>query len=157
MRVLSFCLVGRKLRGGSNSRSAATERMCFVAQQIIAKSRQERGIELQRERGDKFQWLTPFIWSVPGSCGEDYTVNLLRVGRPGACECEDYYYRSERDRALDIVTDHCKHIIAVEIESGIRKERARARRRQKAAGQCPPFGRSWWGCCLRLRRALRFS
>jgi hypothetical protein len=63
-------------------------------------TREQRGIQIARERADEIWPCGEGYWRVPGSDGE--TVYLVDVGRE-SCSCEDHT-RTRRS---------CKHLFAV--------------------------------------------
>ncbi len=71
--------------------------------EVRASSREERGRLLFEESGSSIQHLEGHTWSVPGSNGTGYLVNLDERGE--RCECADFEHRG----------GSCKHIIAASI------------------------------------------
>lgn len=73
----------------------------------IPNSREQRGIELFREKGSEIVWKIDGTFSVPSRTHEQtfYTVDL-RVGETGSCRCPDHQTRGNT----------CLHIYAATLK-----------------------------------------
>ncbi len=81
-----------------------------------ATTREQRGLELYRERGHEIEHIGKGFYRVPACSGGSYRVNLAVFGGTESCSCPDHARHPELT---------CKHLAAATVARAKARMRAR--------------------------------